>query len=201
LPSGAERSVAQTRAFSTLYLSTIYLTATWSWRTDLLEQLPLLPKTGKGLIEAVRHQVGDLGRNLALDRFYFLGSGPRYGLACELSLKMKEMSLSHSEPFHFMEFRHGPKSMVTSQTLVFGLVSGDNQAFEQAVIADMHSLGGLGFSLGETNCGANFNSGLDEAVRSVLYLPAGQIMAFERSFAKGLDPDRPHNLDSVVKLG
>ena len=27
-----------------------------------------------------------------------VSAGPRYGLACELSLKMKEMSISHSEP-------------------------------------------------------------------------------------------------------
>jgi glucosamine--fructose-6-phosphate aminotransferase (isomerizing) len=35
---------------------------------------------------------------------------------------MKEMSLSHSEPFHFMEFRHGPMSMVTDTTAIVGLV-------------------------------------------------------------------------------
>jgi glucosamine 6-phosphate synthetase-like amidotransferase/phosphosugar isomerase protein len=34
----------------------------------------------------------------------------------------------------------------------------------------------------------------------VLYLPIGQLIAFERSFSKGLNPDRPTNLDSVVKL-
>ena len=62
-----------------------------------------------------------IGADLDLDRFYFLGSGPRYGLACELSLKMKEMSLTHSEPFHFMEFRHGPMSMVTESTVIVGL--------------------------------------------------------------------------------
>ncbi len=199
-PSGAERSVAQTRAFSTLFLATLHLAATWSWRTDLLEQFHLLPEAGRRWIEAVQEHAGTLGRDLGLDRFYFLGSGPRYGLACELSLKLKEMTLSHSEPFHFPEFRHGPKSMVTPQALVFGLVSESNAAFEQAVLADMHQLGGQVLSVGEAGCQFDFGSGLDEAVCNLLYLPAGQIMAFERSLAKGLDPDKPHNLDSVVKL-
>jgi glucosamine--fructose-6-phosphate aminotransferase (isomerizing) len=45
-----------------------------------------------------------------------------------------------------------------------------------------------------------FGSGLDEAIRNVLYLPVGQLIAFERSLSKGLNPDRPTNLDSVVKL-
>ena len=62
------------------------------------------------------------GGDLTLDRFYFLGSGPRYGLACEVNLKMKEMTLTHSEPFHFLEFRHGPKSMVCESALVAGLL-------------------------------------------------------------------------------
>ena len=83
-----------------------------------------------------------MGRDASLDRFYWLGSGPRQGLACELSLKMKEMSLTHSEPFHFMEFRHGPKSMVTPQTLVVGLRSTRNGPAESAVLEDVKALGG-----------------------------------------------------------
>ena len=72
-----------------------------------------MPEAGRKLIENYQGLAQSIGTAADLDRFYFLGSGPRYGLACELSLKMKEMSLSHSEPFHFMEFRHGPMSMVT----------------------------------------------------------------------------------------
>jgi glucosamine--fructose-6-phosphate aminotransferase (isomerizing) len=33
-----------------------------------------------------------------------------------------------------------------------------------------------------------------------LYLPPLQLMAYHRSYAKGLDPDRPRNLDAVVYL-
>jgi glucosamine 6-phosphate synthetase-like amidotransferase/phosphosugar isomerase protein len=43
-------------------------------------------------------------------------------------------------------------------------------------------------------------TGLDEASRNVLYLPALQLMAYYRSLAKGLNPDRRHNLETVVKL-
>ena len=143
---------------------------------------------------------GVLGRNLDIDRFYFLGSGPRYGLASELSLKMKEMALSHSEPFHFMEFRHGPKSMVTPSTLVVGLLSKSNYQQEAAVLEEMSALGAQVLSMGEEQAIASFQSGLDESIQNILYLLVGQVMAFERSIAKGLNPDLPHNLDTVVKL-
>jgi glucosamine--fructose-6-phosphate aminotransferase (isomerizing) len=46
----------------------------------------------------------------------------------------------------------------------------------------------------------SFDSGIPESIRGVLYLPVLQLMAFYRSLAKGLDPDRPANLTAVVKL-
>jgi glucosamine--fructose-6-phosphate aminotransferase (isomerizing) len=209
LPSGQEQSVAQTRAFSTLYLGTVALACLWADRSDLFDALGRLPEVGRRILNDYAAQATELGRDPALERFYWLGSGPRQGLACELSLKMKEMSLTHSEPFHFMEFRHGPKSMVTPQTLVIGLRSGINGSQEAAVLEDVKSLGGRLLDMAEggsttplksSERGVRFDSNLNESVRNVLYLPIGQLIAFERSLSKGLNPDRPHNLDGVVKL-
>jgi glucosamine--fructose-6-phosphate aminotransferase (isomerizing) len=209
LPSGQEQSVAQTRAFSTLYLGTVALACLWAGRLDLFDSLNCLPDAGQHILNTYASLAAELGCDSSLDRFYWLGSGPRQGLACELSLKMKEMSLTHSEPFHFMEFRHGPKSMVTSQALVIGLRSTLNGPQESAVLQDVQALGGRILDLAETGLDVlpqgsartvQFASGLDEAARNVLYLPVGQLIAFERSLFKGLDPDRPTNLDTVVKL-
>jgi glucosamine--fructose-6-phosphate aminotransferase (isomerizing) len=55
-------------------------------------------------------------------------------------------------------------------------------------------------TMGENNTDISFVSGLEEVLRNILYLPFGQVMAYERSIAKGLDPDHPTNLDAVVKL-
>lgn len=199
-PSGQEQSVAQTRAFSTLYLGTVALASLWAGRTDLFDSLSRLPEAGRRILKEYAGLAAELGGDPVLERFYWLGSGPRQGLACELSLKMKEMSLTHSEPFHFMEFRHGPKSMVTPQTLVIGLRSTRNGLYEAPVLEDMQDLGGRVLDMAEDGSEVRFGSGLDEAVRNALYLPVGQLIAFERSLSKGLNPDRPTNLDSVVRL-
>jgi glucosamine--fructose-6-phosphate aminotransferase (isomerizing) len=135
-----------------------------------------------------------------LDRFYFLGSGPRYGLACEVNLKMKEMTLTHSEPFHVLEFRHGPISMAGSTALVTGLLSESNYDHEAAVMQDVQRLGGQTLALGEAGTDVAFASQLPEAMRNVLYLPIPQLMGCHRALAKGLNPDRPNNLNAVVKL-
>ena len=199
-PSGQEQSVAQTRAFSTLYLATVALACLWAGHLDFFDSLGRLPETGRKILDSYASLAAGLGRDSHLDRFYWLGSGPRQGLACELSLKMKEMSLTHSEPFHFMEFRHGPKSMITPSALVVGLRSTVNGPSEAAVLAEVQALGGRVLDIAEEGSGVRLESGVDEAARNVLYLPVGQLIAFERSLSNGLNPDRPNNLDSIVKL-
>jgi len=200
VPAGQEQSVAQTRSFASMYVAAAALAAQVAGRDDLLEAMSGLPECGKELIDASQSLAKSIGENLDLDRFYFLGSGPRYGLACETNLKMKEMTLTHSEPFHFFEFRHGPMSMVTNTTTVLGLRSAVNASYEQTVLDEMRALGGNVCVLAETGADLNFSSGLPEEIRNVLYLPPLQLMAYYRSIAKGLNPDQPKNLNAVVEL-
>jgi glucosamine--fructose-6-phosphate aminotransferase (isomerizing) len=200
LESGQERSVAQTRAFTVLYLATVALAVRWAGAKVLLEGLRSLPEHGARLLDSTASIAAELGQDTTLDRFYWLGSGSRYGLACEVSLKMKEMSLTHSEPFHFMEFRHGPKAMIARSSLVVGFQSSSTAEHEAAVLEEVRAIGGRSLTVAEDRADVQFRSGLDESIRNVLYLPVGQLLAFERALSKGLDPDQPHNLDSVVKL-
>ena len=200
LPPAQEQSIAQTRAFSSLYLAAATLAAICAGRDDLLGQMERLPAIAERLLGDYTGHARRIGADPTFDRFYFLGSGARYGLAAELSLKMKEMSLSHSEPFHFLEFRHGPMSMVTPTTLIIGLLSTENEVHERAVLDEMRSSGASLFTLGERSADVAFASGLDETIQSVLNLPLVQMLAFERSVSKGLNPDQPYNLNAVVKL-
>jgi len=200
IPAGQEKSVAQTRSFASMVVAVAGFAALVAGRDDLLRSMVGLPEIGSKLLETSQPVAKSLGGNLDLDRFYFLGSGPRYGLACEVNLKMKEMSLTHSEPFHFMEFRHGPMSMVTRTSAVIGLLSTAQRQHEQAVLDHMKTLGGNVVSLAESGADLNFASGLPEAVRNVLYLPPLQLMAYYRALAKGLNPDRPTNLSAVIEL-
>ncbi len=200
IPKGQEESVAQTRSFASMYVAAAAFCARAAGRADLLTALENLPEAGNRLMLQYEAQAQALGEDLRLDRIYFLGSGSRYGLACEVNLKMKEMTLTHSEPFHFLEFRHGPMSMVTPNTLLVGLLSEKNFSHEQAVLNEMQAKGGRVFALAERGAQVNFESGIPEPARAVLYLPILQLMAYYRALAKGLNPDSPHNLTAVIKL-
>jgi len=200
IDKGQEESVAQTRSFASMYVAVTAFCARMAGWHDLLSAMHGLPKVGERLIEKYESFAKEIGENLNFDRFYFLGSGIRYGLACEVNLKMKEMTLTHSEPFHFLEFRHGPMSMVNENAVVVGMLSDTNRVHEAKVLEEMAELGGTVASLGESDADVEFESGIPESVRSVLYLPVLQLMAFHRSLAKSLNPDRPANLTAVVKL-
>jgi glucosamine--fructose-6-phosphate aminotransferase (isomerizing) len=201
IPEGQEESVAQTRSFASMFVAATAFSLRMAGETNgLLSAMDALPEAGERLLRKYGPLAREIGENLDLDRFYFLGSGIRYGLASEVNLKMKEMTLTHSEPFHFLEFRHGPMSMVNEKAVVIGLVSEKNFGHEQAVLDEMRALGGSTLSLGESRTDVAFHSNVPENARGVLYLPVLQLMAFYRSRAKGLNPDRPTNLTAVVKL-
>jgi len=200
MPTGQEYSLAQTRSFASMYVAAVALAALLAERADLSQAINELPQVGQRLIRQYETLAKTWGSNLNLDRFYFLGSGLRYGLACEVNLKMKEMTLTHSEPFHFLEFRHGPISMAGPTAAVIGLLSEQNLAHEAAVLQDAQRLGAHILALGEADADIIFASQVPEPVRNALYLPVLQLMAYYRAIAKGLNPDRPNNLEAVVKL-
>jgi len=200
ISKGQENSVAQTRSFASMYVAASALCMRMARRNDLLSAIDGLPDLGNQLISKYEPLAKEIGGQLNFDRFYFLGSGIRYGLACEVNLKMKEMTLTHSEAFHFLEFRHGPMSMVNDKTVVVGLVSESNFKHEQTVLNEMKALGAVTVALGASGEDIVFGSSLPENAYGVLYLPILQLMAFYRSLAKGLNPDHPNNLNAIVKL-
>jgi len=200
LTNAQETSLAQTRALSSLYLSTLALTCLWSNRRDLFDALQKLSEACASLLDRYGEQAERLGADTRFSRFYFLGSGPRHGLACEISLKMKETSLSHSEPFHVLEIRHGPKAMVNDETLILTMLSSGQDKLELAVAEEMRTLGAEVVVSGENGVDVNFDSGLPEAITQVLHLPFGQLMAYSHSMSVGLNPDLPENLNAFVIL-
>lgn len=191
---GQEESVAQTRSFSAMLVMAEQLAVLLG---EGALRASLLTGAGQAWVEnalLIAHPFADPKR---FQRYFYLGSGARYGLACEAMLKMKEMSLTHAEAFHTLEFRHGPKSMVDAETVVVGLLSENAASAERAVLDEMKALGATTFTIG-TQAESDYR--LPEASSLVYALPILQSLAYHRATLKGLDPDRPRNLDQVVQL-
>jgi glucosamine--fructose-6-phosphate aminotransferase (isomerizing) len=205
VPDAHEESVAQTRSFSNMLLAVI-----WLITRDIPGNLPaVFSEVGQQLIAGNVALAERIGRDESIERLFFLGSGPMYGLANEAMLKMKEMSLSYSESFHFHEFRHGPMSMVNGHSLIVGLISDSAAAQQYTLLREMKAMGAQILGLqdkGDPQAAEAlddqvlFRSGIAEIWRAPFYLPVLQLMAYERSIHKGLNPDLPVNLKSVVVL-
>ncbi len=203
--SAREESLAQTRSFSSMAIVTTMLAAFFSGEEADFSRLPAIAAR---LLEAHADLVQRLGTADDLTRFFFLGSDTLYGLACEAMLKMKEMSLSYSEAYHTLEFRHGPMSMIDEQSLVIGLLSDDAYRPEVAVLQDMRQRGARLLAIAEDDReGVSqlgyfvpLQSGLPLWARAIAYLPVLQLLAYRRAIHNNQDPDHAGNLNAVVVL-
>jgi fructoselysine-6-P-deglycase FrlB-like protein len=113
-------------------------------------------------------------------QFTFLGRGWTVGLANEAALKMREASLSWTEAYPAMEYRHGPISVSTRSTATWMLGEAPEGLAEQ--VRDTGALWVAG--------------GLDPLAELV----RAQRLAVEVAAARGLDPDSPRHLTRSVIL-
>lgn len=114
-------------------------------------------------------------------QFTYLGTGWTIGLANEAALKMREASLSWTEAYPAMEYRHGPMSITDESSVVWFL--GDPPA---GLAEDVERIGAIVVHVPDRDPMA-------ELVRI-------QRLAIEIGAAKGLDPDQPRNLTRSVIL-
>jgi len=196
-PAGQEESVAQTRSFSSMLLTVEALVG----QVAGLDRTPMsrLPELGASLLMEAQEPMRSLATDSSIERFYFLGSDPLYGVAAEGMLKLKEMSLTDSEAFHSLEFRHGPIAMADPTAAVIGLIAPDRRQAELAVVNDAAGLGARTISVG-SGASLPIDDDIPSWVRPVLYLLPLQTLALERARFKGLNPDRPRNLVAVIEL-
>jgi len=198
--AGQEESVAQTRSFSSMLVAVTAMSELLGSNNDFGQYKDALVSSGKRLIYKYQSLAEELGNDHITNQVFFLGSGSLYGLASEISLKLKEMSQTVTESFHSFEFRHGPISMVDNNTLVIGLISESVFENDMEVIKDVQSFGAKTITIGEKGTDIEFNSGLKKLLRGVLYMPVMQLMAYYRAISFSKNPDSPRNITSVVKL-
>ena len=118
------------------------------------------------------------------EQFSFLGTGWTTGLASEAALKMREASLSWTESYPAMEYRHGPISIAAPGRAVWVFGTPPEGLLAQIGAAGARPVAGSGAD------------GLDPMADLVRV----QRLALAVAAARGLDPDRPRNLTRSVVL-
>jgi glucosamine--fructose-6-phosphate aminotransferase (isomerizing) len=182
ISKGQEESVAQTRSFASMYVAASAFCARMAGREDLVDAMRKLPEAGNLLIGKYESLAKEMV-NLSL--IAFISWVPAFAMGWHAEAKREGDDSNARWTFHTLEFRHGPMSMVNQKAVVVGLLSDVNRVHEVKVLSEMKTLGGTVIGLGEKEADVQFESGIPEQARGVLYLPILQLLAFYRSVAKG----------------
>ena len=134
----------------------------------------------------------------ARSHFVYLGAGANFGIATEGCLKLQEMSLSYSQAFHPLEYRHGPISLIDQRSVVVIFYS-DDSAEEARVAADVQAKGARVIGINGPG-DLRIDLGVSGPAACLAALPALQMMGEHVALMKGINSEVPRHLTKVVVL-
>ena len=218
--AGPEIAVASTKAY-TAQLAALYLlvfrfayVAGKISAEEVSGYMKELDGVGE-LIEKVlerKEQVKELSKRLTpVQDLFFIGRGLDYALACEGSIKLKEITYIHSEAYAAGELKHGTLSLVTGGTPVIALAT-QPEVFGKMIsnVKEVRARGAMVILITKEEKKDGLESGIFEEhlvipfcrdivapFAAAVYL---QLLAYYTSSYRGLDVDQPRNLAKSVTV-
>jgi glucosamine--fructose-6-phosphate aminotransferase (isomerizing) len=132
--AGPEIGVAATKTFASQLaaLNLLVLALAGGNARDVVPALRDLPGDVQALLDdSTATAVADAYEDAP--SYFFIGRGHHYPVALEGALKMKEISYKHAEGFAAGELKHGPLALVTAETPVFAVVTGDGELARKTI--------------------------------------------------------------------
>ncbi|WP_053367735.1 SIS domain-containing protein [Bacillus sp. FJAT-27245] len=203
-----DKGFAMTSSFSCMYLATLLL-----FKLDDLEgyrkKVLLAAENAEQILKERQASVLELAE-LGKKKVVYLGSSALKGLAQETSLKNLELSAGRIPTFHesVLGFRHGPKSIVDDDTLIFMFISNDayTRKYEIDFLKELKNDGGSKTIVAIANSPdvellANCEWALivpthdgillEDELLALNYVLYGQLFALFSSLRLGVTPDNP----------
>lgn len=216
--AGPEISVASTKAF-TVQMAALYLICgkigmirhqlQGEQKVAFFHALSQLPTTIKETLQLEDH-IKEISHTLTdVQDTFFIGRGLDYALACEGSLKLKEVSYIHSEAYVAGELKHGSIALITDKVPVIAIATKE-EMFPKMLsnIREVKARGSNIILITTSNMAHN-----TEVADHVIVLPkteplftpftvsiAVQLLAYYVSVHRGLDVDQPRNLAKSVTV-
>lgn len=207
LGAGPERAVASTKVY--LAKLSILLMLAYSMNDEI--------ETGKKLVEEAGLEIERLLGDESLEEIkkiasflsskehvFVIGRGTSYPSAQEAALKIREVSYIHAEGLAGGELKHGSIALISKGTPV--IVFAPNDETYHAIISnamEVKARGGIiiGISYKPNDVFDYFIEVKDIKDASVIaqMIPA-QLLAYQISILKNLDPDKPRNLAKSVTV-
>ena len=206
-----DRGFAMTSSFTSMML------AAWmafGGADDGTPEVALIARAAEDVIDQHNPTLRELAAK-SYSRVVYLGSNGFKALACEAALKLLELTdgkviATFDSP---LGFRHGPKTIVTRDTLIFVFISNDpyTRRYDLDLLSELRSdaLAARVIAITAQVHDAVTQSEylhvqqLTRAGDGDLYFPyivCGQLYAFHRSLSLGNKPDLPSNSGTVNRV-
>ena len=209
LPTADEKSMVMTRSFTSMLLALLHLAASQATALSLSSSLESIASALSSRIQSFNQRVESFVANHEFADYIYLAQGPFYPIAREAALKITEMSCSYAQPYHTLEFRHGPKSVVSPQTCLTFFLSESGMEAESEVLVEMKELGGTIIAIcnrapesvrRSADLLLELEAGATELGLLAPFIVPAQLLGFHTGVKKGFNPDEPKNLSRVVIL-
>ncbi|WP_224448605.1 glutamine--fructose-6-phosphate transaminase (isomerizing) [Haloprofundus salilacus] len=212
--AGPEIGVAATKTFSSQLVSLNLLVEYLAGdrrpseeRREVLQTLRDLPgRVQQVLDESTAEEIAE--EYLGGDGYFFIGRGLNYPVALEGALKFKEITYEHAEGFAAGELKHGTLALVTEQTPVFAVVTGDDVPAQKTLgnVREVESRGAPVIAVTD-------DDQIERYADASLRVPSGsarvapvlvnvqlQLVAYWVANALGRSIDKPRNLAKSVTV-
>ncbi len=213
-PEADDKSLAMTGSFSAMMLSGLLLAHLLAGR-DCAGEVARLSGAGMKIRDVYLEDIKKAAA-LDFDRAVFLGSGPQLAIAREAHLKLQELTDGHviCKYDSFLGFRHGPKAVVTANTLLVFFLSGREyvQSYERDLIDAVNAgeKGILRIAVMEEDVPdigvdlkivtGNGAGRLAEGFSAIAQVVVAQMLGFFKSLQLGLSPDSPSKSGTITRV-
>jgi glucosamine--fructose-6-phosphate aminotransferase (isomerizing) len=203
LHAGEEKSVAATKSFVCQMTVFALLVQALTDDQELSDQLKHLPEWMESIL-TMTDSVSRLAEIMnPYSACYVIGRGYVNAVAHEIALKLQETCYQEAMAFSTSDFQHGPFAMLDSNSLVLLLAPNDpsihdSREFLKKVIPTRAKIIAL---TDDPDLSVNEKVILPHTspeMAPFVFVLAGQMLAFDLSLRRGLDPDRPRGLSKVT---
>lgn len=200
-----ERSVAATKTYTAQLTVIAMLACALAADAGMRAQLSQLPRLAETTLTMAEGIAAWVPRYRYSDRLVTLGRGFNYATACEISLKVKELTYIASEGYSEADFRHGPMAVIDHGHPVI-LVAPQGASFggmREMALALAERNAELLVISNEAELLASGTVGLPlptvpEWLSPILAVLPGQVYGLQQALARGYDVDKPRGLSKVT---
>ena len=208
-PETPEDSVIMTRSFTSMIYLAVVMSYYVGGKKEKIEQLKDYAANAESFLKATDEMAKKIvAEHPECNLFITLGQGINYGIANECMNKMKEMSLSNSEAYYTLEYRHGPMSLVDDKTLIILLGNEDTVDGDAKLLTQMKEYGAKVLAMGN-NASKDFTDvdytldmpyGYDSLQNAPIIGFIGQLIGYYVAELKNLNADSPRHLTQAIVI-